>query len=153
MRSLLFRLARLAPGNLGPVFLLCAAVLPSAGHSADRLPSPAPFVSQGSAFDEKGGAALFANICAACHRPDGRGAVGAVSYPSLVGNPSLASAEYLENLLFNGLRAMPPVGRMMSDEQAADVVNYARSHFGGISDAAVSPADIKRIRPETGSSR
>jgi len=38
--------------------------------------------------------------------------------------------DYLMSALFNGIRAMPPVGRMMSDEQAADVTNYVRAHFG-----------------------
>ena len=40
---------------------------------------------------------------------------------------------------------MPPVGRMMSDEQVADVVNYARTHFGN-SYGAVSAAEVATAR-------
>jgi mono/diheme cytochrome c family protein len=35
---------------------------------------------------------------------------------------------------------------MMSDEQAADVINYVRTHFGNSYDDAVSAADIKAAR-------
>ena len=42
---------------------------------------------------------------------------------------------------------MPPVGRMMSDQQAADVINYVRTHFGNSYSDAISAADIKAARP------
>jgi mono/diheme cytochrome c family protein len=41
---------------------------------------------------------------------------------------------------------MPPIGRMMSDQQVADVTNYVRSHFGNRYDDAVSAADIGAAR-------
>ena len=74
-------------------------------------------MSRGWIFEEQGGEALFANVCAACHQPDAKGAAGAASYPALAGNKNLASAEYLESLLFNGRRAMPPLG--CDDERPA----------------------------------
>ena len=103
-------------------------------------------MSSGWLFGEQGGAALYANVCAACHQPDAMGASGAGAYPPLAGNAKLASAGYLETVLLHGLHGMPAVGRLMSDEQAADVINYVRTHFGNNYDDAVSPADIKAAR-------
>jgi len=121
----------------------------SAPAAAEGLSS----MSRGWVFEEQGGAALFAHVCAACHQPDGKGAVGAASYPSLAENQNLASAEYLETLLFNGRRAMPPLGAMMSDQQAADVINYVRTHFGNAYRDEVSAADVEAARRAAGSAR
>ena len=125
--------------------MLCAALVFSAAASAERLSS----MSRGWVFDEQGGEALFAHVCAACHQPDAKGAVGAASYPALTGNENLASVGYLEALLFNGRRAMPPLGWMMSDQQMADVINYVRTHFGNAYRDEVSAADVKAARPNT----
>jgi mono/diheme cytochrome c family protein len=125
---------------------LAAVVLLGMSASAEELRSANPSLSSGWVFSEQGGAALYANVCAACHQPDGMGAIGAGAYPSLAGNEKLASAGYLETVLLHGLRGMPAVGRMMSDVQAADVINYVRTHFGNKYDDAVSAADIKAAR-------
>jgi mono/diheme cytochrome c family protein len=105
-------------------------------------------LSHGRGFDERGGEALYANVCAACHQPDAKGAVGAGAYPALAGDPNLASADYVAFVVVNGLRGMPPVGRMMSDEQVADVVNYVRGHFGNAYDDAISAATVAAARPK-----
>ncbi|HLW91229.1 MAG TPA: cytochrome c [Roseiarcus sp.] len=107
----------------------------------------APFLSPGWRFEERGGAALYAHICAACHQADGKGAAGAASYPALAENKNVASAEYMESVLFYGLRGMPPVGRMMSDEQVADVINFVRTHFGNAYADAISAESVKAARP------
>jgi mono/diheme cytochrome c family protein len=108
----------------------------------------APALSQGWRFDEKDGEALYARVCAGCHQLDGKGAVGAAAYPALAGDNNLASAAYVESVLLNGLRGMPPLGRLMSDDQVADVVNYVRSHFGNAYDDALSAADVRAVRPQ-----
>ena len=41
---------------------------------------------------------------------------------------------------------MPPLGRMMSDEQVADVVNYVRTHFGNSYADALSAGDVAAAR-------
>ena len=105
-------------------------------------------LSQGRAFGERGGEALYASVCAACHQPDGKGAIGAGAYPALAGNANLASADYIAFVVLNGSRGMPPVGRMMSDEQVADVVNYVRSRFGAGYDDAISTATVAAARPK-----
>jgi mono/diheme cytochrome c family protein len=107
-----------------------------------------PSLSRGWRFDEKGGVALYTQVCAACHQLDGKGAVGAAAYPALAGDNNLASAAYVESVLLNGLRGMPPLGRLMSDDQVADVVNYLRSHFGNAYDDALSAADVHAVRPQ-----
>jgi mono/diheme cytochrome c family protein len=104
-------------------------------------------MSEGWVFQEQGGEALYAHVCAACHQPDGRGAVGAGAYPALVDDKNVASATYVMNLLLNGQRAMPAVGQMMSDAQTADVINYVRARFGDVSGDEVSAADVKAARP------
>jgi mono/diheme cytochrome c family protein len=123
---------------------LYAGLVPSAIASAEGLSS----MSRGWVFQEQGGAALFANVCAACHQPDGKGAKGAAAYPALAGNDNLASAEYVETVLFNGLRGMPPVGQMMTDHQVADVINYVRTRFGAGYGDPVSVADVAAARPK-----
>lgn len=122
-------------------------VLPVVASGALAQSSPAPPLSGGWRFEEKDGAALYARVCAACHQPDGKGAVGAAAYPALAGDNNLASAAYAESVLLNGLRGMPPLGRLMSDEQVADVINYVRSHFGNSYDDALSAADVHAVRP------
>ena len=127
---------------------VCAALVFYSGAAAQGLSS----MSRGWVFEEQGGEALFAHVCAACHQPDAKGATGAASYPALAENKDLASAEYLETLLFNGQRAMPPLGWMMSDQQVADVINYVRAHFGNNYRDDVSAADVRTARPQSGPS-
>ncbi|HEY1862568.1 MAG TPA: cytochrome c [Roseiarcus sp.] len=103
-------------------------------------------MSRGWEFSEQGGADLFRNVCAACHQPDARGAVGAGRYPSLVADKNLDSSDFMLAVLFGGLKGMPPVGGMMSDAQVAEVVNYARTHFGNAYPGSVSAADAAAAR-------
>jgi mono/diheme cytochrome c family protein len=78
--------------------------------------------------------------------PDGKGATGAGAYPSIAGNDTLKASGYMLGVVVNGKRAMPPLGDMMSDDQVAAVVNYARTHFGNNYRDAVTPADAKAAR-------
>ncbi len=133
---------RLAPLMLA---LVAAAVLASPAPADDAATKSAP-MSRGWVFTEQGGADLFANVCAACHQPDAKGAAGAAAYPPLASNRKLASAGFMLDVLFKGFRGMPPVGRMMSDEQVADVVNYVRTHFGNSYAGAVSTAQVSAER-------
>jgi len=98
-------------------------------------------MSRGRVFAEQGGAALYANICAACHMIDGRGAAGAAHYPALAAVPG-----YPITVVLHGLRGMPAFGPMLTDIQAADIVNYVRTHFDNHYDKEVSTADIRAAR-------
>jgi mono/diheme cytochrome c family protein len=131
------------------VLALVAAAAPGSPARADDSAMKSAPMSRGWVFTERGGADLFANVCAACHQPDAKGAAGAAVYPPLASNKKLASAGFILDVLFEGLRGMPPLGRMMSDEQVADVVNYIRAHFGNSYAGAVSAAQVSAARRRT----
>jgi mono/diheme cytochrome c family protein len=132
---------------------LAIAFASSAAHLREASAQAALPLSRGRSFDEAGGAALFAGVCAGCHQPDGKGASGAADYPSLAENSDVASVEYLERLLIKGQRGMPAVGQMMNDQQLADVINYVRTHFGNAYDDTVSPADVAAARRQAEADR
>jgi mono/diheme cytochrome c family protein len=134
-------------------FLLHAALAPCAVGAGEPLSRGIIPLSRGEAFEETGGAALFANVCAGCHQPDARGAVGAGVYPALADdNKAVASADDLIRIVLDGQRGMPRVGQMMSDQQVADVVNYVRIHFGKAYGHGASPADVEAARRQKRSS-
>jgi mono/diheme cytochrome c family protein len=124
-------------------FALLAAAALAAPVLADEASLNDAAMSRGWNFDEQGGEKLFGHVCAACHQP---GAIGAAAYPPLAADQKLASTDFLLSVLLDGLRGMPPLGRMMSDEQVADVVNYVRTHFGNSYADALSPADVAAAR-------
>jgi mono/diheme cytochrome c family protein len=123
---------------------LALIVLAAAGWAA--LADDAAPMSRGWVFGERGGVDLFDNVCAACHQPDAKGAVGAAAYPPLAADKKLASADFVLTALFKGLRGMPPLGDMMTDGQVADVVNYVRTHFGNSYPDAVSASQAAKAR-------
>ena len=123
---------------------LALIVLAAAGWAA--LADDAAPMSRGWVFGERGGVDLFDNVCAACHQPDAKGAVGAAAYPPLAADKKLASADFVLTALFKGLRGMPPLGDMMTDGQVADVVNYVRTHFGNSYPDAVSASQAATAR-------
>ena len=114
--------------------------------AADDASSKSSPMSRGWEFGEQGGAELFSHVCAACHQPDAKGAVGAAAYPPLADDRKLVSTEFMLTVLLRGLKGMPPVGEMMSDAQVADVINYVRTHFGNRYKDPVTPAEAKDAR-------
>ena len=128
--------------------LLLGLAMPLAAHAdGENSSRPQTLLSQGFRFTETTGEELFASACQGCHMPDGKGAIGAGTYPSLVQDRNLESGGYPIYVVVRGQRAMPPVGAMMSDVQVAAVVNYVRTHFGNQYQDAVSADDVKRVRP------
>lgn len=121
--------------------------LPVSAQDKSSPAAEAP-LSPGFRFTESSGEQLFAGICQGCHMRDGRGAAGAGSYPSLVEDSNLEAGGYPVYVVVRGQRAMPPVGRMMSDDQVASVVNYVRTHFGNRYQDAVTADDVKQVRPK-----
>jgi mono/diheme cytochrome c family protein len=131
------------------VMTISAAVLLSSfmAYAQSAEPSASrPALSTGFRFIENSGEELFANVCRGCHMPDGKGAAGAGTYPSLVANKTLEAGGYPVDLVVNGQRAMPPFGAMMSDDQVAAVVNYLRTHFDNHYQDAVTAADVQTVR-------
>jgi mono/diheme cytochrome c family protein len=116
-------------------------------HAQGAGPSASePTLSAGFRFYEMSGEELFANVCRACHMSDGKGAVGAGTYPSLAGNRNLEASGYPLDVVVNGRRGMPPFGAMMSDDQVAAVVNYLRTHFDNSYQDTVTAEDVKIVR-------
>ncbi|HEV7778223.1 MAG TPA: cytochrome c [Luteibacter sp.] len=115
--------------------------------------APHAHAQSGTAFldheaqQKANGEQIFTHICQGCHMADAKGAQGAGTYPALAGNPKLASPQYPMAMVLNGRGAMPPFGRLFSDEQVAGVVNYLRSHFGNHYSDTISAADVKAMRP------
>ena len=103
------------------------------------------FVSTGK-FSEPDGEKVYRRVCAGCHMPDARGSQGAGMYPALARNERLVSNTYPVYVVLKGLNGMPGVGRMMSDQQVADVVNYVRTHFGNRYRDKVTAGDVQAIR-------
>lgn len=123
-----------------------AALLAACTASGAMADSAGATFSQGDKFTEQTGEALYANVCAACHMDQGQGAVGAGKYPALAKNTNLEAGGYPVYVLLHGLKGMPPVGQMMSDEQVAAVVNYVRTHFGNDYKDEVSVEDVAGTR-------
>ena len=95
---------------------------------------------------QPGGEALFAHVCAACHQADARGAIGAGAYPALAADAKSRLKGLCAGASARRAGAMPPVGRMMSDAQIADVINYVRGHFGNAYADAISPSEVAAAR-------
>ena len=119
------------------VVLALAALTSSA--AAQSFSSP-------SRIQARDGRAIYEDLCQGCHMPDGRGAVGAGTYPALANDEKLAVAGYPLSVVVGGLGAMQPMGYMLDDEQIAAVVNYVRTHFGNDYADAVTAADARAAR-------
>ena len=112
------------------------------------------------------GAKVYADTCAACHQPDGKGKPG--EFPPFAGNPDLFLAtDFPAVVALNGLEgkieaegqkidgSMPSFD-FLSDDEIAAVVMYIRSNFGNDAHrpagfADVSPAEVsaRRAKPMT----
>ena len=125
---------------------LCLAALLVAGTARAADTADGSFQSV-ARFMEKGGEGIFVHVCAGCHMPDAKGAVGAARYPALAQNAKLSVASYAVFMVTNGRAGMPSFGRLLDDDQIAGVVNYVRTHFGNDYKDAVTPADVKAARP------
>ena len=107
---------------------------------------PVPTLSPGFRFSETTGEAIYSNACQACHMSKGEGAVGAGRYPALAKNANLGTSGYVVSVVLGGSKAMPPMGKLMTNEQVAAVVNYVRTHFGNTYADAVSASDVQSVR-------
>src|SRR5882672_7996345 len=108
--------------------------------------STGAFSSNPFRFTHQDGEAIYRNVCAGCHMPDGRGASGAGTYPALARNAKLEAAGYPVLLVVNGQKAMPAFGRVLDDNQVAAVVNYIRANFGNAYTDRVGTDDVKAAR-------
>jgi mono/diheme cytochrome c family protein len=115
---------------------------PAAGGSKDR------------------GRAIYDNLCALCHNPDGAGKPGQappfVKSDWVLGNPNRLIRIPLVGLsgpiLVNGQEwnlSMPAMGAALSDEDLAAVLTYMRQSWGNEA-SEITPEQVKAIRAEVG---
>lgn len=124
-------------------------------------PPPRTAIAAPAAPAKVDGAAVFKNVCAACHQPNAQGLAG--QFPPLAGNADLfLSQDYPVRVVLFGLQgkitvngkiidsAMPAFGEVLKDEQIAAVVNYVRGNFGndslGKKVPSVDAALVKKLR-------
>ena len=102
------------------------------------------------------GAAIYKDMCAACHFDSGSGATAI--FPTLAGNPAIQQDDptTLIRVVLNGSRgvatdamptapAMPPLGWRLDDDQVAAVVTYIRNAWGNAA-PAVTAGDVRAMR-------
>jgi mono/diheme cytochrome c family protein len=118
-------------------------------------PSPVKWPRQADAQ------ALYQEHCSSCHQSDGKGIVGTV--PALAHNDAVTAAEP-SNVIMAMLEGFPAQGTWgamssfasLSDEQIADVANYARTAWGNAAPPNATPWAVASWRkfadtPQTGS--
>ncbi len=126
-------------------FVAIAALFWPLAAAAVEAPQDGSFQSNDRLMEKDGGA-IFAHVCAGCHMPDGKGAIGAGAYPALASNRKLATASYPVFIVTNGRAGMPAFSRYLDDEQIAGVINYVRSHFGNSYRDTVTAAAVHAIK-------
>ena len=139
---------RLSGPTAAALFISAAVGAPHAGAADPSSAGGTGILSPGRMFSEQTGESLYANVCQGCHMSDGRGAVGAGSYPSLANDPNLEMAAYPVHVVVDGLRGMPAVGQAMTDDQVIAVVGYVRTHFGNHGAAPVTADEVRAARQE-----
>jgi mono/diheme cytochrome c family protein len=112
---------------------------------------PPPPNPKTKAFPETEGKDIYGAICQGCHMPDGKGSGAAssaiIGYPALAGNKKLAAKAYPALVVVRGQKAMPEFGSQLNDVQIAAVVNFIRSNFGNAYPDAITPEQVKAVRP------
>jgi mono/diheme cytochrome c family protein len=127
--------------------VLAAFATPAGAQTSVQYAPGGAYFRASDKFAAATGAEVYDTICAGCHMPQGKGAVGGGAYPALAANKNLASATYLVYTVINGRKAMPPFGVALDDTQIALVTNYIRSQFGNAYTDTVTAADVKAARP------
>jgi thiosulfate dehydrogenase len=137
------------------------ASLPSPARQRPPQATAAPVVAAIPAdlYLSRGGLG-YVQFCATCHRSDGNGVQGL--FPPLAGNPTLQSHEpaSLIHIMLTGWRAARthaqpkamsmPAFSALSDGEIAEILNFARTSWGGRQQADISERQVARLRAELG---
>jgi len=94
------------------------------------------------AQDAEVGEQIYVAACSGCHKADGTGIAG--TFPPLVDNPRALDAEYVSDVVRNGLSgpitvdgvaydATMPAFAQLSDDEVAGIVAYLATNFQGTS--------------------
>jgi mono/diheme cytochrome c family protein len=91
---------------------------------------------------------LFAQNCAACHQPGGKGIPGA--FPALAGNAFVqGTPSDVAAVLLKGRGGMPDFSASLDDGEIAQVLTYVRSSWGNGA-APVTEQDVGGTRAALG---
>jgi mono/diheme cytochrome c family protein len=135
-----------------------AAVLPESVSPAGRPVIDGTSAGPPTSDQLAHGARVYRSLCAACHLPDGRGVPG-VTPPLAAADYLLADRERAIRIVLRGISGpllvnhagydgqMPPLGAVLSDRQAADVLTYVFNRWGNTGDA-FAVEWVARIRAE-----
>ncbi len=98
------------------------------------LLSAVALASMAAAADLERGKQIFAQKCAACHGPDGKGnakmeEMMKVKIPALASGVTKSDAELLK-ILSDGKPPMPPFGKSLNKEEMDSVLHYVKK-LGG----------------------
>ena len=93
------------------------------------------------------GEQIYNTLCAGCHMPDGKGAVGAGAYPALSGNSNLEYAGYPITIIVNGQKAMPAFAEFLDNEQVVAVTSYIQTHLGNDYEPDATVEAVADVRP------
>lgn len=92
------------------------------------------------------GKAIFANNCAACHQPTGKGIPGA--FPALAGNRFVQGpAREVASVLLKGRGGMPDFSGSLDDGEIAKVLSFVRSTWGNAA-APLTEQEVASLRTE-----
>lgn len=90
------------------------------------------------------GAAVYRQICQACHMADARGGGGAgTGIPALADNPNMADKAQVIDVLVNGRGGMPWFTDILTPGQIAAVLTHVRSHFNAYPEP-VTTAEVEQ---------
>ena len=126
--------------------------------------SASPIPLESARRSESGaGAQVFAAHCSVCHQLDGQGIAGVI--PPLGGSAWVNGPDTMPvKILLHGLSgpitvkgveyrgAMPEFGNQLSDSEIAQVLSYARAHWGNTA-GPVTPAVVAAQRAATAAHR
>ncbi len=108
------------------------------------------------------GKAVYENVCALCHNPDGAGkpeqAPPFIKSEWVLGPPNrmiriplagLTGPVTVNGKEYSGLPSMPAMGAALSDEDLAAVLSYIRQSWGN-NGSDITPEQVKAVRDQVG---
>ncbi|MGN6533457.1 MAG: c-type cytochrome [Ginsengibacter sp.] len=114
-----------------------------------------PYQSSSLQKSKAAGEKVYKKYCISCHQADG-GGVPRLTPPLINTSYVLGDKETLIKIILNGLKnvdideetysnPMPALGKVLKDQQIADVLTFVRNSFGNKA-ALVTVADVKIAR-------
>lgn len=139
--------------------LMVALTLAACGGEKAAEPAPAEEAPGAPVQTASAGETTYQQVCITCHQADGKGLPP--SFPPLAGSAiaTAAAPEQAIAIVLHGLQGeiirdgvtyngVMSAWSMLSDEQVADVLTYARSNFGNGA-SAVTAEQVAAVRTAT----